>query len=104
MPAEHHELAQIETACAELTAAGQPITFQQVATRAQISRTTLYRRADLRAVVEEHRAQGREATTLSGLAVQIDQLHRSLEAVAAKVRHHEETLRRLERARRDPEQ
>ena len=104
MPAEHDELTRIEAACAELAAAGQPVTFGLVAARAQISRTTLYRRADLRAVIEEHRAQGRDATTLSGLSVQIDQLRRSLEAVAAKVRRHEETLRRLERARRQPRQ
>ena len=59
-------------------------------------------RSALRAVVEEHRARGRDATTLSGLVVQVDQLRRSLEAVAAKVRRHEETIRRLERARREP--
>jgi hypothetical protein len=41
---------------------------------------------------------------LSGQAVHIDQLRRSLEAVAAKVRRHEETIRRLERARREPRQ
>jgi len=90
----------VEATCAELAAAGQPVTFREVAARAQISRITLYRRADLRAVVEEHRA--RDATTVSVLTVQIDQLRRSLGAVAAKV--HEETLRRLERARREPRQ
>ncbi len=102
MPADHDEQARVEAACAELAEAGQPVTFGQVAARAGISRTTLYRRADLRAVIEEHRARGRDATTLSGLAVQIDQLRRSLEAVAANVRRHEETIRRLERARRKP--
>jgi hypothetical protein len=102
MPAdqEHDELARVEVACAELAAAGQPITFGQVAARAGISRTTLYRRAGLRALVEEHRARGRDATTLTGLTVQIDQLRRSLEAVAARVRRHEEQLRRLERPHR----
>ena len=104
MSADHDELTRTEAACAELAAAGQPVTFGQVAARAQISRTTLYRRADLRAVIEEHRAQGHDASTLTGLAVQIDQLRRSLEAVAAKVRRHEETIRRLERARREPRQ
>ena len=104
MPADPGEQARVEAACAQLAAAGQPVTFGEVAARAQISRTTLYRRADLRAVVEEHRTRGRDATTLSGLAVQIDQLRRSLEAVAAKVGRHEETIRRLERARREPRQ
>jgi AcrR family transcriptional regulator len=104
MPADHDELTRVETACAELAAAGQPVTFAEIAARAQISRTTLYRRPDLRAVVEEHRTRGQDATTLTGLSVQIDQLRRSLEAVAARVRHHEEKLRRLERARREPRQ
>ena len=103
MPADRDELTRVEAACAELPAAGQPVTFREVAARARISRTTLYRRADLRALVEEHRARGRDATTLSALTVQIDQLRRSLEALAAKVRRHEETIRRLERARRNPE-
>jgi hypothetical protein len=102
MPANHDELVRVEAACAELAAVGQPVTFAEVAGRARISRTTLYRRPDLRAVIEEHRARGRDATTLTGLAVQIDQLRRSLEAVADKVRRHEETIRRLERAPRKP--
>ena len=102
MPADHDQLTRVEAACADLAAAGQPVTFNEVAARARISRTTLYRRADLRAVVEEHRAHGQDASTLTGLAVQIDQLRRSLEAVAAKVRRHEETIRRLERDRRNP--
>jgi Family of unknown function (DUF6262) len=102
MPADHDQQARVEATCAELAAAGQPVTFAQVAARTGISRTTLYRRTDLRAVIDEHRARGRDATTLTGLAVQIDQLRRSLEAVAANVRRHEEQLRRLERARRQP--
>jgi hypothetical protein len=93
-------VAAVERACAELAASGRPITFNEVAILAGTSRTTLYRRPDLRAVVEDHRARGREANTLSGLTVQIDQLRRGLEAVAAKVRKHEELLRRLERRSR----
>ena len=102
MPAEPDHLTGVEAACTELAAAGQPVTFADVAARAQISRTTLYRRPDLRAIVDEHRTRGQDASTLTGLTVQIDQLRRSLEAVAAKVRRHEETIRRLERARRKP--
>jgi AcrR family transcriptional regulator len=101
MPADYDEFTRVETACAELAAASQPVTFSQVAASAGISRTTLYRRADLRAIVDEHRARGRDATTLTGLIVQIDQLRRSLEAVAARVRRHEEQLRHLESAHRE---
>ena len=103
MPADHDQLTRIEAACAELTATGQPVTFGEIAARAQLSRTTLYRRAELRAIVEEHRTRGQDAITLTGLTVQIDQLRRSLEALAAKIRRHEETIRRLERARSKPE-
>jgi hypothetical protein len=97
MPAEQADVVTVERACDELAALGMPITFNSVAERAGTSRTTLYRRADLRAVVEEHRARGRGATTLSGITVQVDQLRRGLEAVADKVRRQEERLRRLER-------
>ena len=100
MPADHDHLTRAEAACAELAATGQPITFTAVAMLARISRTTLYRRTDLRAVIDEHRTRGQDASTLTSLTVQIDQMRRSLEAVAAKVRRHEETIRRLERARR----
>lgn len=100
MPADPAALERVEAACAELTATGQPITFADIAFLTQISRTTLYRRADLRAVIDEHRVRGHDATTLTSLTIQISQLHRSLEAVAAKVRRHEETIRRLEHARR----
>jgi hypothetical protein len=88
---------RVEDACAELLAAGEEITFDAVAARARIGRATLYRRPELRALVEEHRLRGREALTLTGLAVEIDQLRTSLHALAAKVRRHEETIRRLER-------
>jgi hypothetical protein len=95
------DIAQVERACGELAASGRPITFKEVASLAGTSRTTLYRRPDLRALVEEHRSRGIEANTLSGLTVQIDQLRRSLEAVADKVRRHEEVLRRIDRRSRD---
>ncbi len=97
MPAEHDDIAAVERACEELAASGQPISFKEVAARAGTSRTTLYRRADLRALVEEHRTRGRGASKLTGLTVQIDQLRRSLEAVATKVRRQEERIRLLER-------
>ena len=93
-------LVRVEQACVELASAGRSISFDAVANKAQIGRATLYRRADLRAVIEDHRRRGRDALTLTGLAVQVDQLRVGLEAVAAKVRHHEELLRQLNRIAR----
>lgn len=88
---------RVEQACQQLTAAGTPISFPAVAQHARIGRSTLYRRPELRALVEEHRQQQREALTLTGIAVQLDQLRAALEAIAAKVRRHEEELRTLRR-------
>jgi len=91
----------VEQACRDLAATSTPITFPAVADLAGIGRATLYRRPELRAVVEEHRQHTREALTLTGLAVQLDQLRTGLEAVAAKVRRHEEELRKLRRSTRN---
>ncbi len=90
---------RVEQVCRELAATSAPITFSAVADRAGIGRATLYRRPELRAVVEEHRQHTREALTLTGLAVQLDQLRAGMEAVAANVRRHEEELRKLRRPR-----
>lgn len=95
------DIAQrVEAACRELLAAGEPITFDAVATHACIGRATLYRRLELRAIIEEHRRHARDALTLTGLAVQIDQLRNALDAVAGNVRRHEEQLRNLTRTTR----
>ncbi|MPZ89943.1 MAG: TetR family transcriptional regulator, partial [Nitriliruptorales bacterium] len=48
-------LERVETACAELAETGAAVTFTAVAERARIGRATLYRRPELRALVEEHR-------------------------------------------------
>lgn len=97
-PADY--VSRVENACAQLATDSKPITADAVATLAGIGRATLYRRPELRALIEEHRQQAREALTLTGLAVQIDQLHSSLEAVARNVRRHEEQLRRLNKQQR----
>ncbi|MHB1783852.1 MAG: hypothetical protein ACYCTE_14430, partial [Acidimicrobiales bacterium] len=47
-----------------------------------------------------HRLRSREGLTLSGIATEVVHLRHSLEAVAAKVRRHEEEIRRLRRAMR----
>lgn len=62
MPADQPEITRVEAACADLAAAGQPVTFKQVAARARVSRTTRYRRPDLRAVIDDHRAPGSAAS------------------------------------------
>jgi hypothetical protein len=97
MPAKGPAYEVVEATCIGLAAAGERVTFKEIAARCQTSRNTLYRRADLRALVEDYRARGGGATALSGLTVQVDQLRHGLEAVAAKVRRHEEAIRRLER-------
>jgi AcrR family transcriptional regulator len=88
---------QVEQACAQLVAEGLPITFDDVALRAGLGRATLYRHPDLRAVVEEQRLRGREAGTLTGLSADIAHLRTALEAIAGRVRSHEEELRKLRR-------
>jgi cytochrome c biogenesis protein ResB len=89
-------LRRVERACRDLAAERTPITFDAVAVRAGLGRATLYRRPELRAVVEEHRQTARESLTLTGLNTQIDQLRATLDALAGKVRRHEERLRLLE--------
>ena len=94
------ELAiRVENACQHLLTTGAAITFDAVAAHAGIGRATLYRRPELRAIIEQHRHEGRDALTLTGLQVQIDQLRLALEAVAAKTRRHEEQLRKLHRSK-----
>jgi TolA-binding protein len=94
-------VGRVEKACTRLAADGEPITADAVAALAGIGRATLYRRPELRALIEEHRQQARESLTLTGLAVQIDQLRDSLEAVAGNVRRHEEQLRRMNKQQRN---
>src|SRR5216684_7071634 len=93
------EAAAVRDACAELTSTGTPVTFTAVAERTGISRTTLYRRPDLRELIEQHRGTTRNTLAPAYLGAQIDQLRHALEAVAANVRRHEEQLRTLNRDR-----
>ena len=90
-------VTRVESACTELVAGGESVTFTAVATHAGVAKATLYRRPELRAVVEEHRHGDREAHSFSGIVVELDLLRQGLEAVAVKVRRHEEELRALRR-------
>ncbi len=91
---------RVEEACGELVAAGEKVAFTAVAKRAGVGRATLYRNPELRALVEEQRTRAAKANTLSGLAEEVARLSTSLEAVAARVRRHDEQLRRLSAPRR----
>lgn len=88
--------ALIETICRELTATGIPITFTAITARAGISRTTLYRDPQLRAVIEEHKHRSHDPRTLTSLTTEIGHLRTAVGALADRVRHQEERLRRLE--------
>jgi len=97
---DEERIAHVEHVCAALAGAGEPITFVSVANRSGVSRVTLYRNPALRALVEEHRAQAREAHSLLGLAAQLANLRLSVEALAERVRRHEEQIRLLSRSRK----
>lgn len=101
MTTSHDRRQQVEDACAALVLAGLPITFDDVAQRSGLGRATLYRNHELRVVVEEHRARGREAHTLSGLTAEIAHLRTAVESLATTVRRHETELRRLRRGASD---
>ena len=89
-------LAAVETVCTELAASGTPITFTMIAERTGISRTTLYRNTELRAVIDDHRHHTHDRRTLTGLTTEIVYLRVAIEAIADRVRHQEQRLRRLE--------
>ena len=90
----------IETICQQLSTDGHAITFPTLATAAGVSRTTLYRNPELRAVIEEHRHRSHDPRTLTNVTAEIDHLRTALNALADRVRHQEERLRRLEQPTR----
>ena len=94
-----HRRQHVEDACAAIILAGQQVTFDEVAARTGLGRATLYRNPDLRRIIEEHRARGREAHTLSGLTAEIAHLRIAVDALATTVRRHEEELRRLRKSK-----
>ncbi len=93
-------LTNVEAACHQLAGNNDPITVTAVAERTGISRTTLYRNLNLRAVIEEHRQRSNDPRTLTGLTSEIAHLRTGLEALADRVRQQEERLRHLEGAKR----
>src|SRR4051812_45690111 len=74
-----NNITRIETICRELTASGEPIAFTTIAERSGISRTTLYRDEQLRAVIEEHRHRSHDPRTLASLTNEIAHLRAAVE-------------------------
>jgi Family of unknown function (DUF6262) len=92
--------AAVRNACTTIASAGKTVTFTAVAEQTGISRTTLYRRRDLRELVERHREPANGQPSLGQMAAEIDQLRHALEATAASIRRHEEQIRSLNKERR----
>ena len=93
---------RVRSACEQLLAAGRDVTFAAVAEHSGISRATCYRDRQLRAVIDAYRSRHGEMLTITGLADRLDNLSQALDAVAAKVRRHEEELRTLKRRAATP--
>jgi len=89
-------LETVEAACTQLAKSGEQITFTAVAEHTGISRTTLYRNPQLRAIIDDHRSHSHDRHTLTGLAAEIAHLRTGLEALADRIRDQEERLRHLE--------
>jgi hypothetical protein len=88
-------LNRVERACAQLRHEGKKVTFTAVAAATGLGRTTLYRDPTLRAVIDQHRHRAATSGTLTGLTDEIATLRTAVEAIAGRVRKHEEQLRRL---------
>ncbi|GAA1228329.1 hypothetical protein [Rhodoglobus aureus] len=90
---------QIEQALTDLHHAGVRVSIAAIATHTGIARATLYRHPELIALINEHRAHIGTDLTLTGLHTDIVHLRIGIDALAERVRHHEERLRHLERGR-----
>jgi hypothetical protein len=88
-------LNSVERACAELLRNGEAVTFTAVSAYTGLGRTTLYRDAMLRGVIEENRHRAAASGTLTGLTDEIATLRAALDTLATSVRRHEEQLRKL---------
>ena len=88
-------LNRVERACAQLHHEGHAITFTAVAARTGLGRSTLYRNPTIRAVIEEHRHRTATSGTVAGLTDEIATLRTAIDALADKVRRHDEQLRQL---------
>lgn len=88
-------LNRVERACAQLHHEGHTVTFTAVAARTGLGRSTLYRNPTIRAVIEGHRHRTATSGTVAGLTDEIATLRTAIDALADKVRRHDEQLRQL---------
>lgn len=88
-------LAKVDQACAEIVALDQVVTFAEVSRRAKVTRNSLYRNPELRQMVEDYRTISKRSHTFIELSAQVEELRDLIDAVATKVRHHEEQIRHL---------
>lgn len=89
-------LNRVERACIDLRHDGKDVTFTAVAAHTGLGRTTRYRDPTIRAVIEEHRHRAASGGTLAGLTDEIATLRAAVDALAQRVRRHDEQLRRLD--------
>lgn len=73
----------------------KPVTFTAVAAITGLGRTTLYRNPALRAIIDDHRRRADRSGSLAGITDEIALLHTALDALADRVRRHEEQIRKL---------
>ena len=81
-------LNQIERACADLARNGHPITIAKVAEHAGISRSTIYRNPELRALIEHHRQVAPDGS-MTAITDELATLRQAVQTLADTVRHHD---------------
>jgi len=91
-------LTKVDQACTEIVALDRVVTFAEVARRAHVTRNSLYRNPELRQMVEGYRMNSKHSHTFIELSAQVEELQTMVDAVATKVRHHEEQIRHLNQA------
>ncbi|MGO1175496.1 MAG: DUF6262 family protein [Brevibacterium aurantiacum] len=91
----HDRINTVERVCTDLVRHGHPVTFTAVAKATGLSRSTLYRDTDLRAIVEHHKHAKTTETPMTVITEEITTLRAAVNTLAEQIRSHEEQLRRL---------
>lgn len=86
---------RIEAALRELAGQGARISITAVAARVGIPRSSLYRNAEARELIHRRITETR-LDSETNMAAEVTRLGKLVDALAARVRNHEERLRQLE--------